>query len=73
MWYENPGNLVGATGSFGVKRGPSMGQQKRAKQLGVVLYEYITSMINSGEVDDRLPQMGIDVVKVTPMQRYIIS
>ena len=47
------------------KKGPSMGSQRRAHQLSVVMYEYITSMINSGEIDPRLPELGVDIFKVS--------
>ena len=43
---------------------PSVGKQRRAKQLSVVLYEYISSMINSGEMEPQLADLGIEVIQV---------
>lgn len=40
------------------------GQRRRAVQVGKVLYDYITSIMNSGELHPKLVESSVEVSKV---------
>ncbi|XP_046367098.2 uncharacterized protein LOC124142577 [Haliotis rufescens] len=63
-WHKNPAMTTSTTTS----RGVSDGQRRRAEQVSTVLYNYITSIIDSGELSPTLADMAVDInrVKVTP-------
>ena len=42
----------------------NVGCQRRARQLSVVLYDYITSLLSRGEVCPQLSELGFEVVEV---------
>ncbi|XP_046550511.1 putative ribosome-binding factor A, mitochondrial isoform X2 [Haliotis rubra] len=56
------------TTSTTTSRRVSDGQRRRAEQVSTVLYNYITSIIDSGELSPALADMAVDInrVKVTP-------
>ncbi|XP_067651784.1 putative ribosome-binding factor A, mitochondrial [Haliotis asinina] len=63
-WHKNPV----MTNSITTSRRVSDGQRRRAEQVSTVLYNYITSIIDSGELSPALADMAVDInrVKVTP-------
>lgn len=50
--------------SNGIRNTISEGQRRRAKQVGRVMYDYITEHVTSGELDPKLCDMALEISKV---------
>jgi hypothetical protein len=46
------------------------GCQRRARQLSIVFYDYITSLLSCGEVCPELSELGFKVVQVWKLHTY---
>lgn len=51
-------------GGAKIQRQISQGAHRRADNLSKVLYDYVTSLMNSGEIVSELPDLGFQVTKV---------
>ena len=49
----------------GAYSGMSAGNERRAKQLSVIMFEYCSSMLHSGEISPDLVSLGFEVSKVS--------
>ncbi|KAL5020914.1 hypothetical protein ScPMuIL_000069 [Solemya velum] len=63
QWYNTPA-LSESQSSSGIKNTISEGQRRRAKQVGRVMYDYITEHVTSGELDPKLCTLALEISKV---------